>query len=85
MKFILILLFVFTPIAFGSMEIWAFSLMELGILLLIILWSIQNLMRNAECGMRNFRYEIIFISIFLVLDSFSNDSSSSRNSEDTLS
>jgi O-antigen ligase len=67
MKFILILLFVFTPIAFGSMEIWAFSLMELGILLLIILWSIQNLMRNTECGMRNFRYEIIFISIFLGL------------------
>jgi O-antigen ligase len=66
-KFILILLFIFTPIAFGSMEIWAFSLMELGILLLIILWSIQNVMRNAECGMRNFRYEIIFISIFLAL------------------
>ena len=51
MKFILILLFVFTPIAFGSMEIWAFSLMELGILLLIILWSVQNLMRNADCGL----------------------------------
>jgi O-antigen ligase len=66
-KFILILLFIFTPIAFGSMEIWAFSLMELGILLLIILWSIQNLMRNAERGTRNFRNEIIFISIFLVL------------------
>jgi hypothetical protein len=49
------------------MEIWAFSLMELGILLLIILWSIQNLMWNAECGIRNFRYEIIFISIFLAL------------------
>jgi O-antigen ligase len=67
MKFILILLFIFTPLAFGSMEIWAFSLMELGILLLIILWSVQNLMRNTECGMRNFRYEIIFISFFLAL------------------
>jgi len=66
-KLILILLFIFTPIAFGSMEIWAFSLMELGILLLVVLWSIQNLMRNAECGMRNFRYEIIFISFFLAL------------------
>jgi O-antigen ligase len=56
------------------MEIWAFSLMELGILLLIILWSIQNLMRNApayrsgrECGMWNFRYEIVFFSVFLAL------------------
>jgi O-antigen ligase len=66
-KLILILLLIFTPIAFGSMEIWAFSLMELGILLLVLLWSIQNLMRNAECGVRNFRYEIIFISIFLAL------------------
>jgi O-antigen ligase len=67
LKFILVLLFIFTPIAFGSMEIWAFTLMELGILLLIVLWTIQNLMRNAECGMRNFKYEIIFISIFLAL------------------
>ncbi len=30
---ILISLFIFTPVAFGSMDIWAFSLMELGILL----------------------------------------------------
>jgi len=66
-KYTLILLFIFTPIAFGSMEIWAFSLMELGILFIVSLWAIQNLMRNAECGMRNFRYEIIFISIFLAL------------------
>jgi hypothetical protein len=42
-KFILILLLVFTPIAFGSVELWAFSLMELGILLMIILWVIQSL------------------------------------------
>jgi O-antigen ligase len=66
-RYTLILLFIFTPIAFGSMEIWAFSLMELGILFIVSLWAIQNLMRNAECGMRNFRYEIIFISIFLAL------------------
>jgi O-antigen ligase len=42
-KFILILLLVFTPIAFGSVELWAFSLMELGILLIIVLWAIQKL------------------------------------------
>ena len=48
LKAILVLLFIFTPIAFGSMEIWAFTLMELGILLLIVLWTIQNLInRNA--------------------------------------
>ena len=42
-KSILILLIIFTPIAFGSMELWAFSMMELGILLMIILWAIQSL------------------------------------------
>ena len=41
---LLILLFIFTPIAFGSVELWAFSLMELGILLIIILWAIQSLL-----------------------------------------
>jgi len=41
-KSILILLIIFTPIAFGSVELWAFSVMELGILLIIILWSIQS-------------------------------------------
>ena len=35
---------VFTPIAFGSQVIWAFSLMELGILLIIILWAIKLLL-----------------------------------------
>jgi len=42
-KSILILLILFTPLAFGSFELWAFSLMELGILLIIILWTIQSL------------------------------------------
>ena len=42
-KFILILLLIFTPIAFGSIELWAFSIMELGILLIIILWSIDSI------------------------------------------
>ena len=46
-KFILIFLIVFTPIAFGSIELWAFSIMELGILLIIILWAVQSLLRPA--------------------------------------
>lgn len=44
---ILILLIIFTPIAFGSVELWAFSLMELGILLIIILWAIQSLIART--------------------------------------
>ena len=47
-KYILIVLIVFTPIAFGSMELWAFSLMELGILLIIILWAIQSLILRSQ-------------------------------------
>ena len=42
-KLILMFLLIFTPIAFGSMELWAFSLMELGILLMIILWATPKL------------------------------------------
>jgi O-antigen ligase len=42
-KSILILLIIFTPIAFGSIELWAFSLMELAILLIIVLWAVQSL------------------------------------------
>ena len=40
-KLTLILLFIFTPIAFGAMDFWAFSLMELGILFIVVLWAIQ--------------------------------------------
>ncbi len=50
-KLILIFLLIFTPIAFGSMELWAFSLMELGILLMIVLWAIQTTIRHAPRGM----------------------------------
>lgn len=47
-KLLLIALILFTPLAFGSMEIWAYSLMELGILLIVILWAVQ-------AGMTGFR------------------------------
>ena len=40
---LLVFLIIFTPIAFGSIELWAFSVMELGILLIIILWAVQSL------------------------------------------
>jgi O-antigen ligase len=58
------------------MELWAFSLMELGILLIIALWAIQNLFRNSEFGIRNLKsiphipqLEIPFIlfALFLAL------------------
>ena len=40
---LLILLIILTPIAFASQVLWAFSLMELGILLIIIIWALQRL------------------------------------------
>jgi len=81
-KFILIGLIIFTPIAFGSVELWAFSLMELGILLIIILWSVQLAIRHAPRGVHGspephmvqgaFRIPhsaimIVFLSLFLLL------------------
>ena len=50
-KLILILLLIFTPIAFGAVELWAFSIMELGVLVIIILAAIQGLrpsLRKAQ-------------------------------------
>ena len=44
---LLVFLVIFTPIAFGSIELWAYSVMELGILLVIILWAVQSLLRPA--------------------------------------
>ena len=74
---LLILLFIFTPIAFGSIELWAFSLMELGILLIIILWAIQSLLhqtsnlafQNSKFSIFNFQFAIpvVILSLFLLL------------------
>jgi len=47
-QMILILLLVFTPVAFGSVDIWAFSLMEIGILLVILLWALDSAIRHPH-------------------------------------
>ena len=41
-KSILIFLLIFTPVAFGTLEIWAFSIMEIGILILLGLFVLQQ-------------------------------------------
>ena len=82
-KLILIILLIFTPIIFGSMELWAFSLMELGILLMIVLWAIQSIIANRQWAKGNSQSLIndpndhnvlnvpnvifVFISLFLLL------------------
>ena len=47
-KIILILLLVFTPIAFGSMELWALTVMEFGILAMIALYVIGEMFSKGE-------------------------------------
>jgi O-antigen ligase len=74
-KFLLILLLIFTPIAFGSMEIWALSLMELGIFVIIILGTMQWAFRKPS-GVDNhdetmlagkWTFPAIFLGLFLLL------------------
>lgn len=72
---ILIFLIIFTPIAFGSIELWAFSVMELGILFIIILWAVQSLrLRIPNSPPRvdasthpRIHMTIILLSLFLLL------------------
>jgi O-antigen ligase len=72
-KLILISLFIFTPIALGSIEIWAFSSMELGILLVIILATIGRLfsppsaIRHPQFAIRNSQSKILLILLSLFL------------------
>ncbi len=75
-KLILIFLLVITPIAFGSVELWAFSLMELGILLIIILWSIRSIIVRPLASEKSFNsalriphsaFVIVLLSLFLLL------------------
>jgi O-antigen ligase len=61
-------LLIFTPIAFGSVELWAFSLMELSILLILALWAVQQAITpNSELRTPNLKLVGIFLSLFLLL------------------
>ncbi len=68
-KLLVILLMVFTPIAFGAIEVWAFSTMELGILLVLVIWSFQSLFKETELPVAPSKsgIPIVLISLFLVL------------------
>ncbi len=68
-KSILIFLLIFTPVAFGSIYYWAFSLMELGILLILILWAIHSLISKDQSTIPipHTSFITILLSIFLFL------------------
>ena len=40
----IIVLLVFAPLAFGSVHVWAYSIVELGVFLLLVLWFVDRLM-----------------------------------------
>lgn len=46
-KTIFIIILIVTPLAFGSVELWAYTFMELGILGIVILWAIQRLKSSS--------------------------------------
>ena len=73
-KLTLILLFVFTPIAFGAMDLWAFSMMELGILFVMILWALQwgmiSLLRTPNSNPTLMRPSAIRIPHWILLGLF---------------
>jgi O-antigen ligase len=71
-KSLIALLLIFTPLAFGSMDYWAFSLMELGILSIIILGTIEALVRKTRenPGLHGIRQQAsavptLFLGLFL--------------------
>ncbi len=71
---ILIGLLIWTPIPFGSIDLWAFSLMEFGILLLMILWAIQSFVSQRDFAASSpipngqpFTLVFIFLGLFLCL------------------
>jgi len=49
-KLLLIALILFTPVAFGSAELWAYSSMELGILFIILLAAVRRLTVHGSQG-----------------------------------
>ena len=65
-KILLMLLLIFTPFAMGSVELWAFSTMEIGILFIIVLWVIQSIV-NKEPIMRHPKYRIPMFVLGLFL------------------
>lgn len=65
-KLLLMSLLIFTPFALGSVEVWAFSTMELGILLIIVLWVAQSIVKK-EPVVRHHEYRVPMLILGLFL------------------
>ena len=44
----IISLLVFAPLAFGSVHVWAYSLVEIGVFSLLLLWVVNGLIASRE-------------------------------------
>ena len=65
MKLILVLLIIFTPLSWGSVDFWAFSSMELAILAILLLWAIAQL--NDQRSLPRLLPRVTFFLLFLFL------------------
>ena len=44
----IIVLLVFAPLAFGSVHVWAYSVIEIGVFLLLALWFVDRLIASGS-------------------------------------
>jgi len=51
----IVLLLIFAPLAFGSVHVWAYSIVEFGVFFLLILWFVDNLIFSGSKTRVNFR------------------------------
>jgi O-antigen ligase len=55
-KLFLLFLFIFTPMAMGSVDLWALSVMELAILLMATLWALRSFFLNSALFLKTFHF-----------------------------
>ncbi len=64
----IIFLLVFAPLAFGSVHVWAYSIMVLGVYLLLVLWFVDKLMVSRSNSVAWVKTPVnLILMIFLVL------------------
>ncbi len=64
----IIFLLIFAPLAFGSVHVWAYSIVEIGVYLLLILWFVDQLMVSRSNSVAWVKTPVnLILVIFLVL------------------
>ena len=64
----IILLLIFAPLAFGSVHVWAYSIIELGVFLLLVLWFADQLIFSGSKTLAWVKTPVnLILMMFLVL------------------